>query len=104
MEFKNLADQIITKTKVAGATDCDIVLAKGTSKSIAYRFGKIEDVEESSGKTFGIRALIGSKQSFVSSSNFDAKNIDTLVTKVVEMAKLAPEDDTACLGLSLIHI
>ena len=44
MEFKNLADQIITKTKVAGATDCDIVLAKGTSKSIAYRFGKIEDV------------------------------------------------------------
>ena len=98
MEFKNLADQIITKTKVAGATDCDIVLAKGTSKSIAYRFGKIEDVEESSGKTFGIRALIGSKQSFVSSSNFDVKNIDTLVTKVVEMAKLAPEDDTACLG------
>ena len=98
MEFKNLADQIITKTKVAGATDCDIVLAKGTSKSIAYRFGKIEDVEESSGKTFGIRALIGSKQSFVSSSNFDVKNIDTLVAKVVEMAKLAPEDDTACLG------
>ena len=49
MEFKNLADQIITKTKVAGATDCDIVLAKGTSKSIAYRVGKIEDVEESSG-------------------------------------------------------
>ena len=45
MEFKNLADQIITKTKVAGATDCDIVLAKGTSKSIAYRFGKIEDVD-----------------------------------------------------------
>ena len=59
MEFKNLADQIITKTKSAGATDCDIVLAKGTSKSIAYRFGNIEDVEESSGKTFGIRALIG---------------------------------------------
>ena len=28
----------------------------------------------------------------------DVKNIDTLVTKVVEMAKLAPEDDTACLG------
>ena len=98
MEFKNLADQIITKTKLAGATDCDIVLAKGSSKSIAYRFGKVEDVEESSSRTFGIRALIGQKQSFVSSSNFDSKNIDILVSKVVQMAKLAPEDDTACLA------
>ena len=98
MEFKNLADQIINKTKLAGATDCDIVLAKGSSKSIAYRFGKVEDVEESASRTFGIRALIGQKQSFVSSSNFDSKNINILVSKVVEMAKLAPEDDTACLA------
>ncbi len=98
MEFKNLADQIINKTKLAGATDCDIVLAKGSSKSIAYRFGKVEDVEESSNRTFGIRALIGQKQSFVSSSNFDSKNIDILISKAVQMAKLAPEDDTACLA------
>jgi|TARA_B110000459_G_C16575969_1_gene478762 PmbA protein len=98
MEFNNLANQIIEKTKAAGATDCDIVLAKATGKSVSCRLGKIEDIEESSDKTFGIRALIGSRQSFVSSSNFDTKNIDTLVTKVVEMAKLAPEDDTACLG------
>ena len=98
MEFKNLADQIINKTKLAGATDCDIVLAKGSSKSIAYRFGKVEDVEESVSRTFGIRALVGQKQSFVSSSNFEGKNIDILVSKVVEMAKLAPEDDTACLA------
>ena len=98
MDFKNLADQIISKTKAAGATDCDIVLAKGISKSIAYRFGKIEDVDESSSRTFGIRALINQKQSFVSSSNFDIKNIDTLVSKVVQMAKLAPDDESACLG------
>ena len=67
MEFNNLANQIIEKTKAAGATDCDIVLAKATGKSVSCRLGKIEDIEESSDKTFGIRALIGSRQSFVSS-------------------------------------
>ena len=98
MNFEELSEKIIKKTISAGATDCDVVLAKGESKSISYRLGKIEDIDKSDGRTFGIRALIGNQQAFISSSDPDNENIEKLVHKVVQMAHLAPEDDTACLG------
>lgn len=98
MNFEELSEKIIKKTIASGATDCDVVLAKGESKSISYRLGKIEDIDKSDGRTFGIRALIGNQQAFISSSDPDDENIDKLVHKVVQMANLAPEDDTACLG------
>ena len=98
MKFESLSQNIIEKTIKAGATDCDVVLAKGFSKSISYRLGKVEDIEESNGSTFGIRALIGNKQAFISSSDDDENNIDKLIQRLIQMTKLAPEDETACLG------
>ena len=35
MEFDTLSQNIIDKTIKAGATDCDVVLAKGSSRSIS---------------------------------------------------------------------
>ena len=98
MKFESLSQNIIDKTMKAGATDCDVVLAKGFSKSISYRLGKVEDIEESNGSTFGIRALIGNKQAFISSSDNDESNTDKLIQRLIQMTKLAPEDETACLG------
>ena len=98
MNFESIAENIIKKTISAGATDCDVVLAEGSGKSISCRLQKIEDVEESNDKTLGIRALIGNQQAFVSSSDIDEEKLNESILKVVEMAKLAPEDDTACLG------
>jgi len=98
MNFEPLADTIIKKTLDMGATECDVVLAKASGKSIACRLQKIEEVEESNAKTFGIRALIGNQQAFVSSSDIENDKLDNVISKVVQMAKLAPEDDTACLG------
>ena len=98
MNFESIAENIIKKTISAGATDCDVVLAEGSGKSISCRLQKIEDVEESSDKTIGIRALIGNKQAFVSSSDIEEEKLNSSILKVIEMAKLAPEDDTACLG------
>ena len=71
MNFESIADTIIKKTLSKGATDCDVVLARGSGKSISCRLQKIEDIEESNDKTFGIRALIGNRQAFVSSSDIE---------------------------------
>ena len=98
MNFESIADTIIKKTLSKGATDCDVVLARGSGKSISCRLQKIEDIEESNDKTFGIRALIGNRQAFVSSSDIEEDKLNESISKVVEMAKLAPNDDTACLG------
>jgi len=98
MNFESIADTIIKKTLSKGATDCDVVLARGSGKSISCRLQKIEDIEESNDKTFGIRALIGNRQAFVSSSDIEEDKLNESISKVVEMAKLAPDDNTACLG------
>ena len=98
MNFEETAQNIIDLTLKAGASDCDVVLAKSHGKSISCRFQKIEDLDEFNEKTIGIRALVDQRQAFVSSSDIEADNVDKLVTKCVEMAKLAPIDDTAVLG------
>ena len=98
MNFEETAQNIIDLTLKAGASDCDVVLAKSYGKSISCRFQKIEDLDESNEKTIGIRALVDQRQAFVSSSDIEADNVDKLVSKCVEMAKLAPIDDTAVLG------
>ena len=98
MNFEETAQNIIDLTLKAGASDCDVVLAKSHGKSISCRFQKIEDLGESNEKTIGIRALVDQRQAFVSSSDIETDNVDKLVTKCVEMAKLAPIDDTAVLG------
>ena len=98
MNFEETAQNIIDLTLQAGASDCDVVLAKSHGKSISCRFQKIEDLDESNEKTIGIRALVDQRQAFVSSSDIETDNVDKLVTKCVEMAKLAPIDDTAVLG------
>ena len=98
MNFEETAQNIIDLTLKAGASDCDVVLAKSYGKSISCRFQKIEDLDESNEKTIGIRALVDQRQAFVSSSDIESDNIDKLVSKCVEMAKLAPIDDTAVLG------
>ena len=98
MDFEITAQKIIEKTLKSGATECDVVLAKASGKSISCRKQNIEDLEESNDSTIGIRALVDQKQAFVSSSEVDDDNIETLVNKCVSMAKLAPVDDTAVLG------
>ena len=98
MDFEKTAQKIIETTLTKGASECDVVLAKSRSKSISCRLQKIEDLDESDEKTIGIRALVDHKQAFVSSSDIRTENIERLVSKCVEMAKLAPVDDTAVLG------
>ena len=45
MNFEETAQNIIDLTLKAGASDCDVVLAKSHGKSISCRFQKIEDLD-----------------------------------------------------------
>ena len=58
MNFEITAQKIIEKTLKSGATECDVVLAKASGKSISCRKQNIEDLEESNDSTIGIRALV----------------------------------------------
>ena len=81
MNFEETAQNIIDLTLKAGASDCDVVLAKSHGKSISCRFQKIEELDESKEKTIGIRALVDQRQAFVSSSDIETDNVDKLVSR-----------------------
>ena len=89
---KNLLEKILKKLKTRGCDEADVVFAEDSTISSSSRLGQIEKTEVSEIKEIGIRAIFNKKQSIVSSSNIEEKNIDKLVEKVVEMAKVVPED------------
>ena len=90
---KNLLEKILKKLKSKGCDESDVIFAEDSTISSSSRLGKIEKTEVSEIKEIGIRAIINKKQSIVSSSNIEEKNIDKLIEKVVEMAKVVPEDE-----------
>jgi len=90
--LRNLADDVIARVRRAGADAADVLMVSGASLSASCRMGEVEEVERSDGQEFGLRAFIGKRQAIVSSSDLSKNSLDLLITRVVAMAKLAPED------------
>lgn len=90
--LRNMADDIIARARKAGADAADVLVVSGTSLSASCRLGEIEEVDRSDGQELGLRAFAGKRQAIVSSSDFSERAIDQLITRVVAMARLAPED------------
>jgi len=88
----NILDDVINKAKKAGADAVDAVRIQGTSTSVAFRLGEIEEVERSEAHDLGLRVLIGKQQAFVSSNDTKPEALDELVERAISMARNMPED------------
>jgi PmbA protein len=91
MSPENLNDLVKTARK-AGADQADAVYFSGSSTSVSWRLGKLEDIERSENSDLGLRVIIGKKQAIVSSSDMSKDTLDELVSRAIEMAKNTPED------------
>ena len=89
---KNLLQDINLKLKKRGVTESDVVYLESETISASSRLGKLEKTEKSEVREIGIRAIINYRQSIISSTNLDKKNVDLLIDKVVDMAKFVPKD------------
>ncbi len=93
----DLIQQVVEKAKAAGADAADALAVEGRSLSVTVRNGKLEDIERAEAQDFGLRVFVGHRQAIVSSSDFSDDAINALVERVVDMAKVAPEDSDAIL-------
>ncbi len=89
---KNFIKTILNRLSKMGCHEADVFLSKSKTSSCSSRLGKIEKKEESSTNEIGIRAIINKKQSIVSTTNLEKQNVYNLTEKVVEMAKVVPEN------------
>src|SRR3954469_19185342 len=91
-DLLNILSDLITDAKKAGAEAADAIVADGTSVSVTYRLGKLEQLERSEGGDIGLRVLIGKRQAIVSSADRSRDALKELVDRAVAMARTVPED------------
>jgi PmbA protein len=89
----NLLSDLISDARKAGADEADAIVADGTSVSITYRLGKLEQLERSEGGDVGLRVLVGKRQAIVSSADRSKDALKELVERAVAMARTVPEDE-----------
>ena len=95
---QDVLDRLIRAARAAGADAADAVFLEGVSSSVAYRLGKLEDVERAESSDLGLRVFVGERTAFVSSTDLSARALGELPERAVAMARLAPEDKFACLA------
>ena len=89
---KNLLKEIVIKLQKLGCNESDVFFSKVDTISSSSRLGKIEKTEKSSVSEIGIRAIINKRQSIVSTTNLEKSNINILIDKASEMAKVVPKN------------
>lgn len=88
----NHLDHLIDRAKAHGAEAADAIYFDSTSESVAFRSGAFENAERSESKDIGLRVFIGQQQASASTTDLSHENLDTLAERVVNMARVSPED------------
>ena len=91
-------DDLVTRARRAGADAADAVAVQGDRLSVDWRDGMPEQIERSEESGIGLRVLIGQRQAAAASADRSLEAVQTLVERVVAMAKAASEDPTAGLA------
>ncbi|MBF0249524.1 MAG: TldD/PmbA family protein [Alphaproteobacteria bacterium] len=91
----DLLQDLIRRAQKRGADAADAVFVEGTSQSLSWRLGAVEQLERSEGQDLGLRVFVGRSQAIVSSSDTGRDALDELVERAVAMAKIVPADPYA---------
>lgn len=93
--FQELTDYALKKAKSLGATDCAVDMSEAVGQSVNVRMGKIETIEDTRDKSFGITVFVGQKRGNASSSDFSKSAIDSTIQAALDIAKYTASDKFA---------
>jgi len=92
------AQSLVSAARAAGADAADAVYGCDAASGVSVRLGELEDVERSESEHIGLRVFVGRRSATVSSSDLAPRTLETLVERVIAMAREAPEDAYAGLA------
>jgi PmbA protein len=90
------AARLVELAKSAGADAADAVVARGRSKSVSVRLGKVEGTNAAESDDFSLRVFVGKKVASVSAG--PGADLAELAERAVAMARVSPEDAFAGLA------
>ena len=91
--LEKIATNCIDKAKKLGATDCEVTVLNNISETVNFRNKNIDESKRSDVIGIEISTYIQKKKSNISSSNINEDNLDSLITRCIEMTKITPEDE-----------
>lgn len=97
-EALDRAQNLVSQAIKAGADAADAVYVCDAATEVQVRLGALEDVARSEGEEIGLRVFVGQRSATISSSNMNPVILSNLVTRAIDMAKEAPEDQYAGLA------
>jgi PmbA protein len=92
MNFSELADLVISKTKKAGANECKVSLSRRRTVEINYRDRKPEVIKEATTKNLLLEVFINKRFASQSTPDFRESTLDGFINDVVGSAKIMEED------------
>ena len=97
LEYNNklseIVDHCISNAKKKGATDVEVGILKNTSETVSFRNKKLDESDRSENIGLSLTAYINKKKNSVLSSNLKTDNLEKLIERCVEAAKITPEDE-----------
>ncbi|HEX3665029.1 MAG TPA: TldD/PmbA family protein [Rhizomicrobium sp.] len=95
---QDILDHLIQSARRTGADAADAILVASVAASVAYRLGRLEELERTESWDLGLRVFAGDRIAFVSSTDLSPQTLAELPERALAMARLAPEDKFACLA------
>lgn len=92
LNFQELADWVIARTKKAGARDCRVNLSERRLVEINYRDRKPETIKEATTKNLYLEVFINNRFAGQSTPDFRQSTLDGFITGVIDSAKIMEED------------
>lgn len=89
---ENFLDKINAYCKSKNVDQYEVMIYDNLSFDVSSRLKKVEHLEQDQSRAFGLRVLLGKRQSFISSSDLSEESAFQAIDKAIEMAKVSPED------------
>ena len=89
----DIVDHCISKAIKNGATDVEVALIKNTSETVSFRNKKLDESNRSENIGLSLAAYINKKKAIVSSSNLKNGNLEKLIDRCIDAAKITPDDE-----------
>ncbi len=100
--LQELADYVVSRALLAGASDAEVTIREGDEFSTTVRLGEVETLKESGSRGIGLRVLVEAENGYrvasTSSSDFTADGIEHLVKGAVALAQVTSVDPFAGLA------
>lgn len=92
-EHKELAQQIIKKTKNKKVDTATVAIHYQTENEVTIREQRIETLSQSNSKGLALTLSVNHQKSTVSSTDFSSKAIDQLIEDGIQLATISGKDD-----------